>query len=211
MDTGDLASSSLDTGELSKLSAPLERSTIRKIENLPAPYIFVAGNHDSFDLRRALAAADNVEYLDGETTQIGLVEMLGWADPTYSPEAVDPSDKADARLEEAADVAAAVDELQPDVLLVHDPRLATDSIGRVPVILAGHMHGRSVEETEETISLTVGSTGATGIKSFTIEADLDYEAEIVYFDGAEAVAVDYLTLRSFGSEFILERTTLSDG
>ena len=207
VDSGDLASSSFDTGELSKLSAPLDRSMIKRIGRLPAPYIFVAGNHDSFDLRRTLETAPNVEYLDENSTRVGLLDIFGWADPTYTPDDVDPSEKADVRLEEGADVATAVDEIEPDVLLVHDPRLGEESVGRVPVILAGHMHEREIVEEEDTIVLTVGSTGATGLKSFTVEAERDYEAEILYFDGTELVAMDYVTVRSLGSEFVIERTT----
>lgn len=209
VDTGDLASSTLDTGELSKLSAPLDDSMIRRIGNLPAPYVFVAGNHDSFDLRRDLATARNVEYLDRETTRVGFLDLLGWADPTYTPEDVDPSDKADVRLEEGGDVATAVEGADPDVLLVHDPRLGLESVGSVPVILTGHMHERAVTEEDGTVLLTVGSTGATGLKSFTVEAERDYEAEILYFDGNRLVAMDYVTLRSLGTEFVIERMTFS--
>ena len=208
VDTGDLASSSFDTGELSKLSAPLDHSIVNEIENLPAPYIFVAGNHDSFDLRETLQSTENVVYLDGDTTTIGLLEIFGWADPTYTPDDVDPSDKADARLEEGADVAAAVDEAEPDLLLVHDPRLGAESIGHVPVIAAGHTHARSLVDEDGTIVATVGSTGATGIKTFTVEGERHYEAEVLHFEGAELVAIDYITVDALGSEFTVERTLL---
>ena len=208
VDTGDLASSTIDTGELSKLTAFLEGPLITKIGRLPAPYIFVAGNHDSFGLRRALQEADNVEYLDGDSTFVGTIELFGWADPTYTPEDVDASDKAEARLEEAPEVAAAVAASAPDVLLVHDPRLASESYEEVPLILAGHMHERSFEQEEASTILTVGSTGATGLKSFTVEADRPYEAEVIYFEGDVPVAVDYITVGALGSEFQLERKVI---
>ena len=210
VDTGDLASSTFDTGELSSLSAPLERSMIKTIGRLPAPYIFVAGNHDSFDLRDQLRGAANVEYLDRDSTFVGSLELFGWADPTYTPEDVSGSDKADERLEEADDVAAAVAAATPDVLLVHDQRLASESYEEVPLILGGHMHARSIEELETTTILTVGSTGATGLKAFTVEADNPYEAEIIYFEGDDLIAVDYVKVGALGSEFELERTILAD-
>ena len=208
LDTGDLASSSFDTGELSKLSAPLDHAIVNEIEGLPAPYIFVAGNHDSFDLRRTLQSTENVVYLDGDTTTVGLLEILGWADPTYTPDDVDPSDKADARLEEGADVVAAVDETEPDLLLVHDPRLGAESIGHVPVIATGHTHARAMSDEGGTIVVTVGSTGATGLKTFTVEGERPYEAEVLHFEGTELVAIDYITVDALGSEFTVERTTL---
>ena len=208
VDTGDLASSTIDTGELSRLAAFIEGPLITKIERLPAPYIFVAGNHDSFGLRRAMQEADNVEYLDGDSTFVGSIELFGWADPTYSPEDVDASEKAEARLEEASEVAAAVGENAPDALLVHDPRLASESFEEVPLILGGHMHARSFEQEGETTILTVGSTGATGLKSFTVEADRPYEAEVIYFEGDDPVAVDYITVGTLGSEFQIERKVI---
>ena len=208
VDTGDLASSTLDTGELSRLSAPLERSMIETIGRLPVPYIFVAGNHDSFDLRDQLRAADNVQYLDGDSAFVGTLELFGWADPTYTPEDVEASEKADERLEEAADIATEVAAAAPDVLLVHDPRLASESHEEVPLILAGHMHARSIEELATTTILTVGSTGATGLKAFTVEADNPYEAEVIYFEGDDAVAVDYVTVGALGSEFEVERVVI---
>lgn len=210
VDSGDLASSTFDTGELSRFSAPLENSMLRRIRGFPAPYIFVAGNHDSFNLRQRLASTPNVEYLDGDTVHVGLLEILGWADPTYTPKDVDPSEKAEARLAEGVNVAAAVDETDPDVLVVHDPRLGHESVGRVPVIVTGHMHGRDLVEEEGTIRVTVGSTGATGLKSFTVEAERDYEAEILYFNAIGLVALDYVTVRSLGSEFVIERMTFSE-
>lgn len=209
VDTGDLASSSLDTGELSRLSAPLESSMIRQIARLPAPYIFVAGNHDSFDLRRELATAENVQYVDGRSVYIGALELFGWADPTYTPdEAVDGSEKAATRLEEASDVALEVEENEPDVLLVHDLRLASGSVGLVPVILAGHNHARGFEQEDGTTTLTVGSTGATGLKAFTVESDRPYEAQVVYFAGDDPVGVDYITVNALGSEFEIERMVI---
>jgi hypothetical protein len=54
----------------------------------------------------------------------------------------------------------------------------------------------------------VGSTGATGLKTFTVEADDPYEAEIVYFEGDDPIAVDYVRVGALGSEFELERMVL---
>jgi predicted phosphodiesterase len=205
VDTGDLASSTIDTGELRELAEPLERSMLERIQRLPAPYIFVAGNHDSFELRRELAGTDNVIYLDRETTTVGAIEILGVADPTYSTQPVEIEEKNQTRLDEAPETDALVADETPDVLLVHDERLAAESFGDVPVIMAGHEHERALREEEGTLILTVGSTGATGLKAFTIEADRPYEAEIIYFDDTTPVAVDYITLTGLGSDFIVER------
>ena len=57
--------------------------------------------------------------------------------------------------------------------------------------------------------MTVGSTGATGLGSFIVEADAEYEAEVLYFDDGRAIAYDYITLSGLGGDFTVERRTLS--
>jgi hypothetical protein len=98
--------------------------------------------------------------------------------------------------------------LDPDVLAVHDLRQARGAIGDVPLVVAGHTHERSAEEEDGTLLLTVGSTGATGLGSFTIETDLAYEAEVLRFQGGRLVAIDYVRLIGFGGNFVVEHTVV---
>lgn len=207
VDTGDLASSFLDTGEISSLAGPLDRLLVEGIEDLEIPYIFVAGNHDSPRLIAAVAGAGNATVLDRETTNVAGIEILGWGDPTYSTTPTPESVKAEERLEFTDDVAADVETEQPDILAVHDAALAGESAGLVPLVISGHFHRRVMTDNEGTLSLAVGSTGATGIKSLTVEADLLYEAEVLYFDADRLVAVDYVTLKGLGEDFTLERNS----
>ena len=205
IDTGDMASSFLDTGELSTLSDSVEASMVRGISRIEVPYVFVPGNHDSFGLRRRLSDIDNVVVLGAETTTLGELTVLGWADPTFTTRPVPEEEKSEIRLAEADEVAAAVTSETPDILAVHDEVLAAESIGLVPLVLSGHTHERSVEEVEGTTLLTIGSTGATGLKSLTVESERDYEAEVLYFEGNDLIAVDFVALRGVGGEFTLER------
>ena len=208
VDTGDLASSFLDTGELSSFEGPVDRLLVQGIEGLEVPYLFVPGNHDSPRLINLVAGASNAIVLSGETATIDGVEVMGWADPTYSTTPKPESEKALERLEVVDEVAAAVLEERPDVLAVHDAALATESVDLVPLVISGHFHRREVQEISGTTVLKVGSSGATGLKSFTVDTALRYEAEILYFDGARLVAVDYVTLKGLGDDFTLDRTTL---
>jgi predicted phosphodiesterase len=208
VDTGDLASSTLDTGEISSLAGAVDRALVRRIEALDVPYLFVPGNHDSPSLRRALGEAANVTLLDRSTEQVAGIDIYGWADPTYSTEPIREAEKVEERLSYSDEIAIAVAKANPDVLAVHDERLAARSDGLVPVVLAGHTHARNFEVRDETLFLTVGSTGATGLTSLTVEADRFYEAEILYFDGDDLAAVDYVTLRGLGEDFTLDRNTL---
>lgn len=208
VDTGDLASSFLDTGELSSFEGPVDRLMVEGIEGLEVPYLFVPGNHDSPRLVDTVAGASNATVLSGQTATVGGIEILGWADPTYSTTPKPESEKAEERLDLVDEVAAAVLEESPDVLAVHDAVLATDALELVPLVISGHFHRRDLEELPETTVLTVGSTGATGLKSFTVDAALRYEAEVLYFDEGRLVAVDYVTLKGLGDDFTLDRTTL---
>ena len=211
IDTGDLGSAELDTGEISTLAGPIDQSFRRMIEDVPAPYFFVPGNHDSFQLRREVERARNGVVFQNEVLDVAGLDVLGWADPTFTTTPVPQEDKDRERLEVAdEEVRPSVAANRPDVLAVHDERLAAGSPGSVPLVLAGHIHERRVEETEGTRILIVGSAGATGLKSLTVETDRNYEAQLLYFDDEQLVAVDYVTLTGVGGEFDLERQLFTE-
>jgi predicted phosphodiesterase len=202
----------IDTGDLTSFGHPVEARIGNLIEGLPVPYVFVPGNHDSTANRAELGRIQEVTLLDGETTTVGGLDVLGWADPTFTASNQTTTEEGNsAREEEAALVAEAVEELTPNVLAVHDQRLAEESYGDVPLVIAGHTHERDSEVEEGTIQLVVGSTGATGLGSFTIEADLPYEAQVIYFRDGLPSAVDYVSFKSLGSEFDIQRQVLEVG
>ena len=207
IDTGDLASSFLDTGGISSVIDPIDRMIAREVASVPVPYLYVAGNHDSPELRREVSAAPNVASLGTSPEPIGALTILGWPDPTFARSPVPESEKSDERLQRAPDVATAVATERPDILAVHDAILAAESMGSVPVVLAGHIHERSETLNDGTLVLTVGSTGATGLKSLTVETDLSYEAQILYIEDDLLIAVDYVTLHDLGGDFELTRRT----
>jgi hypothetical protein len=175
------------------------------------PYLFVPGNHDSVANRAALANVDNIDVLDGDQAQVDDVDILGWADPTFTAsDDVTTEEANELRQEAATGVSDEVQRARPDVLAVHDLRLAEESIGEVPLVVAGHTHERSFEERDGTLTMTVGSTGATGLGSFIFETDLPYEAEIIYFRSGLAVAFDYVSFSGLGGDFEIERRTLDE-
>lgn len=207
IDTGDLASSVLDTGGISSVIDPVDRMIARSIARVGRPYLYVPGNHDSPKLRARVGRLPTVELLHRKSATVGTVRFLGWADPSFSYEDLSHEEQVELREAEAVEVAAAVERERPDVLLVHDPRLGAESYGLVPLILAGHVHERGERSEEGTLELVVGTTGATGIKSFTVEAGRRYEAQVLYFQGDTLVAVDYVSLEELGGDFDLSRKT----
>ena len=199
----------LDTGDLTSFGEPIESRIAALIGDFHVPYIFVPGNHDSNANRRALSNAANITLLDGNSVDVGGVDILGYADPTFTATNETSTEEGNQlRTDAALEVAQLVDEEEPDVLAVHDERLAVDSIGSVPLVLCGHTHERAIDQQDGTVTLTVGSTGATGLGSFIVESDLPYEAEIIYFRNGDAVAYDYVSVTGLGTDFEVQRRTL---
>lgn len=200
----------LDTGDLTTFGLPAEARIGEQVAALATedrPYLFVPGNHDSPANREALAGVEGLVLLDGQVRNVGGVRILGVGDPTFTASNEVDDDEADRLVDEAAvTTAELVVEEQPDVLAVHSPRQAAGSLGEVPLVVAGHLHERSASEEDGTLVLVVGSTGATGLGSFTVETDTPYEAEVLRFVAGELVGVDYLTLSGTEGEFTIERT-----
>jgi 3',5'-cyclic AMP phosphodiesterase CpdA len=199
----------IDTGDLTSFGQPVEARIGRLLAGFPVPYVFVPGNHDSSRNRVEIARVDGLELLDRRTSSIAGIDVLGWADPTFTASNETSTDEGNEEREEMApEVAAEVERLQPDVLATHDQRLAAESIGSVPLVLAGHTHEREFEQEDGTLLLTVGSTGATGLGSFIVESDQPYEAEVIYFRDDLPVAVDYISLSGLGGDFEVERRSV---
>ena len=199
----------IDTGDLTSFGAPVEASIGDLLRQVPVDYLYVPGNHDSFLNRRAIGRVENVSLLDDATAEVSGITVLGWGDPTFTASNEVSTDEGnDLRLSEAPEVHLSVLRNQPDVLAVHDVRLAEEAIGEVPLVLAGHTHERSQEERDGTLVMTVGSTGATGLGSFIVESDLEYEAQVIYFRDDTPVAYDYISLSGLGGDFNVERRTL---
>lgn len=211
IDTGDLGSNTLDTGSLSSLATPIDRRLVDGIDAIEAPYLYVRGNHDAPGLLRTLRTADNVTLLEKQLVEVEDLSILGWDDPTFTTDSsVTQEEKDDVRIGQAPEVAELAQQLQPDILAVHDERLAQDSFGFVPIVLAGHTHDRGLEQIDGSWLLRVGTTGATGLKSLALETDKNYGAQVIYVREGRPVAVDYVTFRGVSNDFQVERTTLDD-
>lgn len=201
----------LDTGDLTTFGLPLEARVGQLVGRMPAPYYFVPGNHDSPENRAKLARVRGITLLDGKTATIGGVRVLGIGDPTFTAGTDVSNGEARAVKERQAEkVARSVERRQPDLLAVHDPVQADDVFGDVPAVVAGHTHKTELREHDGTVLVVGGSTGATGLGSFTVEADLAYEAQVLHFRDHELVAVDFLSLDGVSGNFRLERRVFGD-
>jgi predicted phosphodiesterase len=201
----------LDTGDLTSFGYPVEARIAELVTQVPVPYLFVPGNHDGPVNRAAIDAFPNVQLLDGDIVSVGRVRILGVADPTFTATNETSTDAAnDVKREKAPAVAAVVRRLEPDVLAVHDALEAEKAVGRVPVVVAGHVHRRKARVVDGTRFLTVGSTGAGGIGTFTVDTDAAYEAEVLHFVGRRLVAVDYVTLQGITGDLSIQRDVVEE-
>jgi predicted phosphodiesterase len=196
----------LDTGDVTTFGFPVEARYGELLQASPVPYYIVPGNHDSPQNRRQLAALDGITVLDDDVVTVGGVRILGIGDPTFTASNEVSTEEANERKEELTDdVRLSVLRAAPDLLAVHDPLQARDSTGFVPVVTAGHRHRTSAEQVDGTWVLTLGSTGATGLGSFTVETARPYEAEVLRFLDGELIAVDHLSMTGIDGAFTLER------
>ncbi len=176
------------------------------------PWYFVPGNHDSTANRARLALVEGLVVLDGDVVDIAGVRVLGIADPTFTADnRINATEAAAAKRDVADEVAAATNRAAPDLLAVHDLVLA-EEIDRADVglVVAGHIHAQTEDVGDGVRRLTVGSTGSSGLGSFTVDADLAYEAQLLRFDDGRLVAVDYVTVTDLGGGFTVERRLIPD-
>jgi predicted phosphodiesterase len=200
----------LDTGDLTSFGSPIEARIVDLIRDSDVPYLLIPGNHDSPPNRRAFDEVAEITVLDRDTVTIGSVEILGVADPTFTADNETSTEEAnDRKVRSAPSVARLVRRTDPDLLAVHDLRQAAEVAGDVPLVVAGHTHERSQRREESTLLLTVGSTGATGLGSFTTDTDLAYEAQILRFAGGQLVAIDYISLPGFDGSFTVQHSVVT--
>ena len=209
---GDLAdrfdvAAIIDTGDLTSFGYPQEASIGAMVSDLGVPYYLIPGNHDSFANRAALDRYDNITVVDNSVVDIAGVRVAGFADPNFTVDGHPTYDEnMQAREAKAPIVAALVDREKPDILAVAGLQLADTVGGKVPLVISGDIHERSSKQVDGTLMLTVGSTGATGLGSFTATEDRPYEAEVLHLRGGRLVALDYVTMTGFGGDFSLQRT-----
>ncbi|RRS00602.1 metallophosphoesterase family protein [Glycomyces terrestris] len=177
-----------DTGDMNDWGSEQEAEIFSQgVQQIDVPYVFVKGNHDSATTVAALSAYDHVTILDGEVREIAGLRFAGVADPTFTPDkgSLPSSDYVAQMLTASGErLAGAIEEAGgADVAMVHEPPMADPLAGTVPLVLAGHMHERSVTDLGDgTMLMVEGSTGAAGLRHFTSSSTMKMEMDILYFD-----------------------------
>jgi predicted phosphodiesterase len=183
----------VDTGDLTSFGSPIEQGILSRIPEFGVPYVFVRGNHDSDDIAARVAAAENAVVLEGRMEEVAGLRIFGAGHPLFTPSAsrqLDPAGIATTLREagEALTVRIAVLLPRPDLVAIHDDRMAEPWAGLVPLVVSGHFHEGQARVIDDTLFLRVGSTGGGGIEGL---AGKLLSAEILHFEGDPPALVAY--------------------
>jgi predicted MPP superfamily phosphohydrolase len=216
----------IDSGDLSTWGTAMEEGFVNRIGALKVPYVFVRGNHDSQAIADAVARQRNATVLDGEVTSLVGLRIAGVADPRDLPAEGSKDDLAKdqvaASVQRLAGVVDGYDAEHPQepvqIAVVHDPTRLSDLVGKVPVILSGHMHARDVSYASGTRTMVEGSTGgagltANGLARLTEGDPVPLEASLLYFaktgaDAGRLLAYDEVTVGGLGLTSVSIRRVL---
>jgi predicted phosphodiesterase len=206
----------VDTGDMGTWGLSFEPGIAARLKDFDTPYLFVKGNHDSPDVVRAVAANRNARVLDWSATTVAGIRFFGVGDPTFSPGEGYRVDEFE-RLKDERSVAVgrAIDTQVPpaDVLLVHDPHLATYALGHVATVIDGHFHDFRNDVVNGTRHLTTGTVGGAGPDGLRARQPVPYGAEVLYFDAQtrRPIGVDRIAVHSLESSFSVDRELLPEG
>lgn len=202
----------IDTGDLTDYGTPLEAEIINRIARIKIPYIFLPGNHDSPLITKRLKKTPYVKVLEEGIITVKGLTIAGQADPASASFNSDVASEAE--LQKAAETLAKT--LQnaatvPNILLVHNRKIAADLIGQVPLILHGHDHQYRLTTESGTIINDAGTTGAAGLRGLT-EEGVPYSAAILYWkkDQNDALifkALDSIKINGVAGKLTIERHT----
>lgn len=209
----------IDTGDISDFGTPLEGLLLDRITGLPAPYVFIAGNHDSPDIiNRMNELGANVLVANG-LVEISGLRIMGFHDPASETMEVTPP--APGELGEHVDSIreAVMAEVEAsgrpiDIIAVHSPYVADPLAGLVPVFLYGHNHQFRVTEENGSVMVNCGTTGASGLATLQEAQRRPHSVMLLHFykDNAETrlIAVDSIQVDSITSEFSMQRYLFAD-
>lgn len=202
----------VDSGDTMDHGTPAENGFLKASRKLGAPYVWVRGNHDSDATQRAFeelahTKGSRVHVLDGgaPVTVAGL-RIAGWGDPQFTPDrsvvpAGDREERRDGRRLARALRSQKAAHTPVDVAVAHNPVLAEQTDGRVPLVLAGHTHQRSNDTLKHGTRLMIeGSTGGGGLRAVEGHEPQKVAASVLYLDRSRhrLQAWDEITLGGLG-------------
>lgn len=206
----------IDAGDIADWGTAQEAKTFEAIGDIPVPYVFIKGNHDSGETVKQIGKHDNVVVLTGgEPTEVAGLRLVGDADPRFTPDkATGDDDFSKERLAELGrELAGRVRTADADIAVVHDPAMARELAGAVPAVLSGHTHRRRYERSGDTLLLTQGSSGGVGLRGVRTDPPLPLEVSVLLLDPAtkRLRTIDDITVGGLGqTEVTMVRRSADD-
>ncbi|MDA8233249.1 MAG: metallophosphoesterase [Clostridia bacterium] len=201
----------IDTGDITDFGSPLENHLLERLAQLKVPYVVTLGNHDSAQTMERLKKFPNVTLVNDREVNVKGLRMAGIFDPAALTVDVvpPPSETMEKYVGKLKDLLAGLDHV-PDLLLVHNPRMARKFTGKVPVVLFGHTHRYSVRQAQGSVLINAGTTGAAGLQGLQSAKEIPYTLYVLHFNprpgqGYQLIAADLLRVANLESGFTLER------
>jgi predicted phosphodiesterase len=175
-------------GDLTDRGSPLETAVTHAVVRAGSPLVFVAGNHDSTALERALARAGAVVLtrrgrlradgtLGPRVVRVAGLRVAGYEDPFLRrPGQASAPDPHPTPAQQAAfDAWLQTLRREVDVVMVHEPMLAEQALERLAaqppahplVFLVGHTHVQDLRAGGDVVVLNAGTAGGGGTGNLT--------------------------------------------
>ncbi|GAB2776125.1 metallophosphoesterase [Streptomyces daliensis] len=211
----------IDSGDTMDHGTAAENGFLEPIPDLGAPYVWVRGNHDSATTQKAVEKladdsrrarekggdANEVHVLDnGVPVDVAGLRLAGWGDPQFTPDrsVVPEGDPSEEKAGKALAVGLRAQKAAGtpvDIAVGHNPVLAEQADGLVPLALAGHTHQRDNKVLAQGTRLMVqGTTGGGGLRAVEGDEPQQVEASVLYLDRDKdrLQAWDEITLGGLG-------------
>lgn len=203
----------IDTGDFTDYATPIEAQLLEYLKNIPVPYIYIAGNHDSPAIKKKLKQFPQVQVVSEGIINVKGLNILGLHDPASLTNNVIPPD-----LEMIGIYKDKLLNLWENfngpihILAIHNFKIGQVLAGKVPLIIHGHDHEFKVYQEGSTLVVDAGTTGAAGIRGLQATKEIPYTVALLHFNNingkVELSAVDTIKVFNVQSGFILERKVI---
>lgn len=207
----------LVAGDITDYGHPLEGDLLTNWASFRVPVYFITGNHDSRAVAEVLSGIPGVtELQDGRLVKDAGLTIIGYGDPAARRDGIGnvnstPQDLASLTRRIIRDLKKRTD--PPDVIMVHNFRVARNIAGHAPVIVTGHSHSAAIEDRKGSTIINTGTTGAAGLRYFTSGRDISHTAVVLHFSSQGSQTwlsgVDLIELQQPSGDFIVSRRNIA--
>jgi Icc-related predicted phosphoesterase len=189
----------IDSGDITSFGYEAEtESLLVSLGVMREQYLVAYGNHDAQAVREKLN--ERLTGINEKVVDIEGVRILGWDDPTFTAQEGSTNAELDALYAQSGEkLRERCLKEQPDVVVVHNPEMASYVDGCAKSVLSGHWHqSRQHRLSKGTIVSVSGSSGAGGVGG--VSPDGVYEAELLRYKDGVLVGIDTVRMNPTSGE-----------